>query len=66
MLRGTRNLRKFQTVGKQLVSRRYYAPPVSESGEQEPKFLQQVGLYFDKAANTTLHEPGLLSYIKVQ
>jgi glutamate dehydrogenase (NAD(P)+) len=68
MLRGS-TLRKFVNTSKHLLSRRYSAQVstvhgTTTEGEQEPKFLQQVGLYFDKAANTTLHEPGLLEYIK--
>jgi glutamate dehydrogenase (NAD(P)+) len=36
----------------------------TESSTSEPRFLEQVGLYYDKAANCTPYDPGLLNYIK--
>ncbi len=36
----------------------------SHSATSEPRFLEQVGLYYDKAANSTPYDTGLLNYIK--
>ncbi|KAL9642672.1 hypothetical protein ABK040_009751 [Willaertia magna] len=52
---------------KPKTSQRFFTTNVSNLSAEnsaEPKFLEQVELYFDKAANSTLHEPGLLQFIK--
>ncbi|KAF0975215.1 hypothetical protein FDP41_005968 [Naegleria fowleri] len=51
------------SVAKRCFSTSAFRSSASEE-TNEPKFLEQVELYFDKAANSTLHEPGLLQFIK--